>query len=221
MKHILIVEDDPDIGGLIELALTQAGYRVTRAYSGTEAVLALAACRPDLMLLDLMLPGLAGEDVLPRAGSVPVIVLSAKGDVQDKVSLLRLGAADYMTKPFDLNELLARVEVQLRRASAERGGALACAGLVLDEDSRSVRAGDTPVRLTRTEYAILHLLMRNPDQVLPKALLLERIAQETPDCTEGSLKMHMSNLRRKLREAGSDAIEAVWGVGFMLRDDKS
>lgn len=221
MKHILVVEDDLDIGGMIERMLIQAGCRVTRAYSGTEAVLALKAERPDLMLLDLMLPGIGGEAVMIHAEGVPVIVLSARGGVQDKVSLLRMGAADYMTKPFDLDELLARVEVQLRRAGAAPGGRLQAAGLTLEESSRSALVGDTPVRLTRTEYAILHLLIRNPDQALPRALVLERIAQDTPDCTESSLKMHVSNLRRKLREAGCDAIESVWGIGYILKTGKS
>lgn len=218
MKRILVIDDDIHIGNLLEEVLTREGYAVSRAYSGTEALLALDACRPDLILLDLMLPGLSGEEILPRLRAVPVIVLSAKAGVEDKVQLLLGGAADYVTKPFEIKELLARIVVRLRGASPGENAVLSCGGLRMDTAAHTLTAAGQSVRLTRTEYAILRLLLQNPSQVVTKSLLLDRIAQDTPDCTESSLKMHISNLRRKLRDAtGRDCIEAVWGIGFKLR----
>ena len=217
MKQILIVDDDSYIGNMLGEALTREGYGVLRAYSGTEAVLLLAQKTPDLVLLDLMLPGLCGEAVLPQIRGIPVIVLSAKTDVDSKVAALLGGAADYMTKPFSTKELLARIALRLRDAAAN-GGALTFGAITLRPDSHTVTVGETPVKLTRTEYAILRLLMQNPSQVLAKSQLLDRISADTPDCTEGSLKMHVSNLRRKLRAVdGRDYIEAVWGIGFKMR----
>lgn len=217
MKRILVIEDDPHIGDLLEEVLSGASYEVRRAYSGTEALLCLDVVRPDLVLLDLMLPGLSGEQVLPKLRGIPAIVISAKADVQSKVELLLGGAADYVTKPFDLQELLARVAVQLRKA--ETGGeVLSAEELRLDTVSHRVTVGETELRLTRTEYAILKLLMRNRGQVIAKSVILDRIAEDTPDCTESSLKQHMSNLRKKLRDAGGrEYIEAVWGIGFMMK----
>lgn len=218
MPHILIIDDDVHIGNLLEEALRAEGYRVSRAYSGTEALLLLEHERPDLILLDLMLPGLSGEDVLARIRSIPVIVVSAKVDTHNKVDLLLSGAADYVTKPFELRELLARIVAVLRRTSDLPCEVLVFDDLRLDLTSHTLTVADAPVRLTRTEYAILKLLMQNPGQVIAKSVLLERIAVDTPDCTESSLKQHMSNLRRKLRAAGgADSIESVWGIGFTLR----
>lgn len=218
VKHILIIDDDIHIGNMLEEVLTRERYRVSRAYSGTEALLVLSNCKPDLALLDLMLPGLSGEEVLPKIRGIPVIVVSAKVDVNDKVELLMGGAADYVTKPFDTKELLARIAVALRSASAPDDPVLSYAEIRLDTATRRAAISGREVRLTRTEYAILKLLMQNPAQVMAKSLLLDRISEDTPDCTESSLKMHVSNLRKKLRDAGGkDYIEAVWGIGFRLR----
>ena len=219
MNHILIIDDDVPIGNMLEELLVREGCQVSRAYSGTEALLALSAVKPDLILLDLMLPGLSGEEVLPKIQGVPVIVLSAKVDVESKVSLLLGGAADYMTKPFDPKELLARITVALRRGTRQTDGALTHGPLRLDPDARQVFVHEAEVHLTRTEYAILKLLMASPKRVATKSALLERIAEDTPDCTESSLKTHMSNLRKKLRDAGAgDCVESVWGIGFKLRE---
>lgn len=219
MQTILIVDDDTAIGDLEQEVLERAGYAVQRAYSGTETLLLLRHRRPDLVLLDLMLPGLTGEEVLPQLQGLPVIVVSAKTDVQDKVALLLGGAVDYLTKPFDTKELLARVAVRLREASRSPLAAVyTCGDLTLDTASHAVRAAGTPVTLTRTEYALLKLLMQNPGQVLAKSVLLEHISTDTPDCTESSLKTHISHLRAKLRAvSGRNDIEAVWGIGFRLR----
>lgn len=218
MKNILVIDDDLHIGNVLEELLNKEGYSVSRAYSGTEAVLILAQAKPDLVLLDLMLPGLNGEEVLPKIKGIPVIIVSAKIDTDDKVNLLLGGAADYITKPFNSKELLARVAVQLRNSvSSDRGSTFTFDDISLDTNTHIVTTLDIEVRLTRTEYAILKLLMQNPRQVIPKSVLLDRISEDTPDCTESSLKMHVSNLRKKLREASNkDYIEAVWGIGFKL-----
>ncbi len=219
MKTILVIDDDVSIGNLMQEALEQAGYLVRRAYSGTEAALLLAQQTPDLAILDLMLPGMTGEELLPRLRGVPVMVVSAKADLEDRVALLQEGAADYLVKPFALRELLARVEARLRETVNPAGRVLRYGGIELNTDTREASFQGTPVHLTRTEYAILKLLLQNPGQVLPKGRLLDRISLDTPDCTESSLKTHVSNLRRKLKEAGAgDRVEAVWGIGFRLRE---
>ena len=219
MKKILIVDDDISIGNMLQETLAADGYAVLRAYSGTEAVMLLEHTVPDLILLDLMLPGLSGEEVLSKIKDIPIIVISAKVDVNDKVMLLMDGAADYVTKPFNISELKARICVQLRNAG-QRGleKELIFDEIRLDTQSHLITLCDCGVKLTRTEYAILKLLMKNPKQVIAKSVLLDRISADTPDCTESSLKIHISNLRKKLREAsGKDYIEAVWGIGFKMR----
>lgn len=219
MKHILIIDDDMHIGNVLEEILTKEGYCLSRAYSGTEALLVLSQSTPDLILLDLMLPGLNGEDVLPQIKGIPVIIISAKVNVDLKVDLLLGGAVDYVTKPFYMKELLARISIQLRHAAASgTAPILTFDSISLHTDTHTVSNGTREIKLTKTEYAILKLLMQNPTQVITKSLLLERISTDTPDCTESSLKMHISNLRKKLRaDSGKDYIEAVWGIGFKLR----
>lgn len=218
MQLILIVDDDIAIGNLEQEVMERAGYAVLRAYSGTEALLLLKDKRPDLILLDLMLPGLSGEELLPNLRGIPVIVVSAKMAVQDKVDLLLGGAADYLTKPFDTNELLARVAVRLREHSASNVATIyTYEDMTLNTVSHTVMVAGKAVSLTRTEYAILKLLMQNQGHVLAKSVLLDRISEDTPDCTESSLKTHICHLRTKLRDAsGKDYIEAVWGIGFRL-----
>lgn len=220
MKTILIVDDDLHIGNVLEEVLKKEGYGVLRAYSGTEALFVLSEQKPDLILLDLMLPGLNGEEVLPLIKNIPVIVVSAKIDVDNKVALLLGGAVDYVTKPFDTRELLARIAIHLRGNEAERKtSALTFDDILLNTESHVVTVAGKEIKLTRTEYAILKLLMQNPSQVITKSILLDRISEDTPDCTDNSLKMHVSNLRKKLREKnGKDYIEAVWGIGFKMRN---
>ena len=219
MKRILIIDDDEHIGNLEQELLEREGYAVLRAYSGTEALLLLKRTRPDLVLLDLMLPGLSGEALLPELDGIPVIVVSAKAGVEDKTALLLGGAADYLTKPFDARELLARVAVRLREAArSPLAQVCVCGDLVMDLSARRVTAAGTVVPLTRTEYAILKILIQNPGQAVAKSTILDRISADTPDCTESSLKTHISHLRAKLREAsGKDYVESVWGIGFLLR----
>lgn len=241
---ILIVDDDVYIGDMVAAALTKQGYEPVRAYSGTEALLVLEGTKPDVILLDLMLPGLNGEELIKRIKDIPVIVVSAKVGIDDKVTMLTQGAADYITKPFELRELLARIEVQLRlagrrcKAAGENAGSkgnnennrndknvrnnrndmLTCGVLALNPASHEVTAGEKCVHLTRTEYAILKLLMINSGQAVAKSVILNRISDDTPDCTEASLKQHISNLRRKLKDTcGDECVEAVWGIGFKLK----
>lgn len=220
MATILIVEDDVSIHTMIREYLRQQGFSCLDAYSGSEALLVLDTHVPDLVLLDLMLPGLPGEEVLPKIQGIPVIVVSAKVGIDDKVSLLLGGAADYVTKPFDVKELLARVAVQLRQGSDSAHAPVYEAGdLRLDTLSHETTVGGVPVYLTKTEYAILKLLLQHSGKAIAKAVILDRISEDTPDCTDNSLKQHVSNLRQKLRDAGGkDYIEAVWGIGFKLTE---
>ena len=221
MQHILIIDDDVNINKMLDAVLTKAGYRVSHAYSGTEALLFLSGEKPDLILLDLMLPGLSGEEVLPEIKGVPVIVMSAKVDTGDKVNMLLGGAADYITKPFDIDELLARIVVQLRKSEAsDKDDSLTFDDIVLLPRTWQAEVAGQDVRLTKTEFAILKLLMENPRQVVTKSILLDRISEDTPDCVESSLKVHVSNLRKKLRDAsGKDYIETVWGIGFKMKSE--
>ena len=218
MTTITMVDDDVSIGDMLERVLKKEGYQVLRAYSGTEALLLLEKQRPDLILLDLMLPGMSGEELLPHLAGIPVIAVSAKTDVTDRVEILLQGAADYLAKPFDIRELLARITVQLRKQEEKGRTVLSFEGLKIDFTLHEVSVKEVPVRLTRTEYGILRILMEHPGQVVTKSRMLDLISADSLDCMESSLKVHVSNLRKKLREAdGRDYIEAVWGIGFKLR----
>lgn len=219
MKRILIIDDDIHIGNVLEETLSKEGYEISRAYSGTEALLVIPDSKPDLVLLDLMLPGLNGEDVLPKIRGIPVIVVNVKVDIDNKVDVLLGGVVDYVTKPFNIKELLARISIHLRNTESMLvSSELTFADIVLNTNTHIAGINNTEIKLTRTEYAILKLLMQNPTQVVTKSLLLDRISADTPDCTESSLKMHISNLRKKIREANNkDYIEAVWGIGFKIK----
>ncbi len=219
MKTIAIIDDDEYIGDMLEELLRKENYEVLRAYSGTEALLLLSQHRPDLVLLDLMLPGLSGEEVLTKIKDIPVIVISAKPDVEDKVKLLLGGAADYLTKPFDTKELLARIIVQLRNYKANDRRIITAGDLEIDTLSQQLSVEGVPVHLTKTEYAIIKLLIMNPSQVISKSAILDRISLDTPDCMESSLKVHMSNLRKKLRSVSDkEYIEVIWGIGYKLNE---
>ena len=222
-KTIAIIDDDIHIGDMLTEVLEKENFSVIRARSGFDALSLFKTNKPDLVLLDLMLPGLSGEEILPYIKSVPVIVISAKVGVQDKIDLLLGGAVDYLTKPFDINELLARITVQLRKnGNNDSDRSLVTGDLNMDIQAMTLTVRDQAVKLTRTEYAILKLLMENPDQVIAKSALLDKIVADTPDCTERSLKQHISNLRKKLQDvSGIDYIETVWGIGFKLADQKS
>ena len=218
MPNILIIDDDAHINDIVSKALQKNGYTVSKAYSGTEALMLLSQSKPDLILLDLMLPGLSGEELLPQIKEIPVIVVSAKTDVTDKVGLLVSGAVDYVTKPFDMKELLARIMVQLRKKEkSEEKTLLTYQEIILDTDKHTLSVNGSEQKLTRTEFAIMKLLICNSEQVVAKLTILERISFDTPDCTEDSLKSHIYNLRKKLKAlTGKEYISSVWGIGFML-----
>ena len=220
MSHILIIDDDIHINEMLEEVLIQEGYQVSHAYSGTEALLFLANEKPDLILLDLMLPGLTGEEVLSQIEKIPVIVMSAKVEVKDKVALLLNGAEDYITKPFEIEELLARIVVQLRKSTrSDSSEKLMYREITVNMVTHEAWVGEHEVKLTKTEFAILKILLEHPKQVITKTVLLDRVSEETPECMESSLRVHISNLRKKLREiSGKDYIEAVWGIGFKMAE---
>ncbi|MDD6827470.1 MAG: response regulator transcription factor [Oscillospiraceae bacterium] len=217
MPEIMIIDDDTHISEMLSESLKNEGYTVSAAYSGTEALLLLSGSKPDIILLDLMLPGLSGEELLPKIKDIPIIVVSAKADVTDKVELLLNGAADYITKPFDMQELLARIAVQLRNKNTSPS-VISFGNITLYADTLTVKLGETDIHLTRTECAILKLLMQNPHTPVGKTTILEKISYDTPDCTERSLKQHISNIRHKLQAIdGHDYIEAVYGIGFKMK----
>lgn len=225
MGCILVIDDDINIGNMLEKALTIEGYKVKRAYSGSEALMVLDRLRPDLILLDLMLPGLSGEEVLSKIKGIPVIIMSAKSETEHKVRLLYEGASDYITKPFVLSELLARINSILRLVGAGKASdsddadknynVTKVENVELDTELLLVRIEDKEVSLTRTEAAILNILMLNDGRPVGRSTILDRISESTPDCTERSLKQHVSNIRKKMEGLdGRDHIEAIYGIGF-------
>ena len=221
MSRILIVEDDEDIGAVLERELKKDGFEVLRAVTGTEGRVMLGS-NPDLILMDLMLPGLTGEELLTHIPKeIPVIAVSAKSSIDDKVNLLAEGCVDYITKPFDIRELKARVNAALRTSERKQlSNRVVCGGMIIDTDKHEVLIDGADLKLTRTEYAILKMLATAGGRVISKSELLELITSETPDCTESSVKVHISNLRKKMKELSDiEYIEAVWGIGFKLKGD--
>ena len=221
METIALIEDNVLTGDMVADILIQKGFNVIRAYSGTEALYLLQTSKPDLILLDLILPGLDGEGVLEHVKGTPVIVLSSKAEVEDKIHLLNEGACDYITKPFHQQELIARICAQLRKRNTdpepETSHILTVGELRLDPLSLELRFSSRWVKLTKTECVILRLLMSNPRHTLSREGLLDSISYETPDCTEKSLKQHIYNLRKKLDSIESGYhIETVRSVGFKL-----
>ncbi len=220
MKRILIVEDDVSIHNVIEELLAKENYLVDNAYSGTEALLLLEKEKYDLILLDLMLPAISGEEIIKKVDLTPIIVLSAKVSTDDKVNCLLNGANDYITKPFDSKELLARIKVQLRnRIDLQKIDNLKYKELELLNDNHTLLVSSKKVSLTKTEYAILKQLLLNPHQVIPKNKLLDLISSDTEDCDENSLRVHISNLRKKIKNYTKDEyIESIWGIGFKMSE---
>ncbi len=218
MKTILVVEDDMDIHNLIKEVLEQENYNVIDAYSGTEALILLKNKRVDLILLDLMLPGLNGEEIVKEIKNIPIIVISAKISQEDKINVLLNGANDYIVKPFDKNELLARVKVQLRINEGKIDNKeIQFKDMILKEENHDIYIKEKKIHLTKTEYAILKQLLIHQNQVITKTKLLELLSYDTLDCDENSLKVHISNIRKKIREiTEKEYIESVWGIGFKI-----
>ena len=223
-KTILIIEDDADISQLLYTALSKAGYDAVQAYSGTEGkmLLGMKEKRFALILLDLMLPGISGEELLSfiRSDSdIPVIVLTAKDELDDKISVLIGGADDYITKPFEIPEVLARIQVQLRHAVKEQeSDRLTYRDMVLDKTTRQVMIGGSPLpKITKQEFAILELLIRHPKQVYSKEDIFEYAWEEPYIGETKTLDVQISNIRKKIKAVSSDEyIETVWGIGYRL-----
>ena len=224
--NILVVEDDPDINKLLCRILEGAGYACRPAYSGTEAALWAGQYDYDLVLLDLMLPGLTGEELiaqLRQRKTMPIIVLSAKTGLEDRVNVLRLGADDFIPKPFDNAEVLARVEAQLRRYKQfDRGSGntvLTHGDLTLDKEGVTVTAAGKPVAVTAREFRILALLMEHPKKVFTREELYQQVWGGAYMGDDNTVNVHISNLRAKLAKASpAEYIRTVWGIGFKLSD---
>jgi DNA-binding response OmpR family regulator len=221
---ILIIEDDNDINRMLSLLLSHNQYTVTSAFSGTEGLRYLKELTFDLVLLDLMLPGLSGEEVLAEArtiSDVPIIAVSAKDDKQSKVSVLKEGADDYITKPFDNDELIARVEALLRRrhlSEPSHQTVLSYKDITLDKASLEVTVRTTPISLTKREFLILELLMSNPKKVFSKNNIFESVWNEEYIGDDNTVNVHISNIRQKLSKGNPDEtyIQTVWGIGFKM-----
>lgn len=221
---ILVVDDDVSINDMLIKYLRKNGYETSAAYSGTEAVLLIEKQDFDLVILDLMLPGLTGEEVLTKVKAmkkVPVIGLSAKEDSGSKINLLRNGADDYITKPFDIEELLARIEVVLRRIYENdylQSSVIHWGELSLDPGSMVVTLQGEVVSLTKNEFAILKMLMEHPQQVFTKDMIYDKLWNETLEGTENAINVHVSNLRKKLAAVDDSRqyIKTVWGIGFKM-----
>ena len=220
METILVVEDDTDIHNLIKKILEKEKYKVINAYSGTEALMLLEKENVDLILLDLMLPGLNGEKIIKKIKEIPIIVISAKISEEDKINALLSGANDYIVKPFNTQELLARVKVQLRiNKGKKESKEMKYKDMFLNEDNHILYVKEKEIYLTKTEYAILKQLLLNPKKVVAKSRLLELISNDTLDCDENSLKVHISNIRKKIRNiTNEEYIESVWGIGFKIHE---
>ncbi len=219
MKTILVVEDDIDVHNLIKELLVKKQYSILDAYSGTESIMIIEKEKVDLILLDLMLPGLNGEEIIKKVKNIPIIVISAKNSQEDKVNVLLDGANDYITKPFNNEELLARVEVQLRTSESkeEDNNIIKYKEIVLNKDSHSIYIGKNEITLTKTEFAIIKQLLLQNGKTITKTKLLEKIFEDTDDCDENSLKVHISNIRKKIRKiTDEEYIESVWGIGFKM-----
>ncbi|HJC49455.1 MAG TPA: response regulator transcription factor [Candidatus Anaerostipes avistercoris] len=223
MDQILIVEDDGNINQLLFEALTKEGYFCEQAYSGTEAKRLLAGGQYALVLLDLMLPGMPGEEVLAslrEEDQTPVIVLTAKDQLDDKVDLLKGGADDYVTKPFNIEEVLARVQVQMRRKSQEAPSqTLSYKDMVIHKDTFQIeiRGVELP-KITKQEFAILELLLRHPKKVFSKEEIFEYAWDEVYMGETKTLDVHISNIRKKIKQVTNEGyIETVWGIGYRLQ----
>lgn len=222
MEKILIIEDDTNINNMIAEVLTREGYPCLQAFAGTEGLLYVRSEKPALVILDLMLPGMMGEELLPVIKDeceIPVIVLSAKDDLDSKIELLTTGADDYMTKPFEVQELLARVGVQLRKSKKQdtQRESYCFEDLCLVKERYSILAGEKEISLTKQEYKILELLFSNPNRLFSKQDIYDYAWDDLYIGEDKTVNVHISNIRKKLKTVSDrEYIETVWGIGFKL-----
>jgi two-component system response regulator MprA len=224
--RVLVVDDDPQLREALSRALELDDYQVSTASNGAQALEAISGQRPDVVVLDVMMPYVGGLDVCrtlrERKDRLPILVLTARDEVGDRVAGLDAGADDYLTKPFALDELRARLRALLRRTTPDDDSAasLRYDDLVLDPAARTVHRGERPVDLTRTEYALLELLMRNAGRPLPRDVIMERVWGWESEPTSNSLEVFIGYLRRKTESDGEPRlIHTVRGVGYVLRSD--
>lgn len=219
-KRVLIVEDDNDINNILSESLRANGFDCLKAYSGTEALLYIKE-ELDLVILDLMLPGLPGEEVIKKIKEekeIPVLILSSKDSMDSKLALLNGGADDYMTKPFNIDELLARANILTRRKNkSEKDTKKEYKNISLDDKSFRALYKDKDLDLTKSEYKILELLMSNPRQVFTKEIIYEYVFGDFYMANDNSVNVHISNIRKKIKKyTDDDYIKTVWGIGFKL-----
>lgn len=233
MSKILIIEDSADINNLIGEALKKAGYEYRQAFSGTEGLLCATAEQFDLAVMDLMMPGMSGEELLPKLRekqNIPVIILSAKDGLDSKLSLFDAGAEDYMTKPFEIAELIARIGVRLKKVSSEweggRGQSGYCQGrkklvlkdLMLNPEGFCGEIDGKKISFTKQEFKILELLLSNPQRVFSKQDIYTYAWEDYYIGEDKTINMHISNIRKKLKAVSEEEyIETVWGIGFKAK----
>ncbi|WP_238906960.1 response regulator transcription factor [Clostridium sp. YIM B02506] len=223
MKNILVIEDNKDVNNMLSEELMDSGYKVKSMYTGIEGLKEVKEGNYDLILLDIMLPYKSGDEILKEIrtfSDVPVIIISAKDMVGTKIDLLRIGADDYITKPFDLGEVVARVESNLRRTSRQIQGSnkFTYKDLTLDDNRKQVMVNNVELELTAKEYMLLEILIKNSGKVFSKSNLYESIWKEEYLGDDNTVKIHISNLRNKLKKINPDEnyIETVWGLGYRL-----
>ena len=224
MENILIIEDNQDVNLMLSQAIKEAGYNVKSSFTGTDGLNEIKTNSYNLILLDIMLPYKSGDQILKEVrefSSVPIIIISAKDMISTKIDLLKLGADDYITKPFDLGEVVARVESNLRRYSisvAEPNTVFTYKDITLNANTKEVKINGNILDLTAKEYMILELLIKNQNKVFSKANIYESIWNEEYIGDDNAIKTHLSNLRNKLKKSNSDEnyIETVWGLGYRL-----
>lgn len=223
MYSILIVEDNKDVNLMLAETLTDAGYDTKSAFTGNEGINKIMNDKYDLILLDIMLPYKSGDEIVREVrnfSDIPIIILSAKDMVGTKIDLLKLGADDYITKPFDLGEVVARVETLLRRINKQKQKEqiLQYKDLLLNSSAKRLFVADIEIELTAKEYLIMELLLQHQNKIFTKAKLYESIWEEEYLGDDNTVKTHMSNLRSKLKAVNpnEDYIETVWGLGYRL-----
>lgn len=222
MHNILIIEDDKEICNMISDFLMKHGYKTTQGYDGLKGIDLAKSTSPSLIVLDIMLPYKSGDEVLKEIRSfsnAPVIVVSAKEMIQTKVDLLKLGADDYITKPFDLTELLARIEVNIKRFHnfESKPSILTFKDIQMNTHSKEVSVNNVPIYLTAKEFDILKVVLENPKRVFSKQHLYELVWNEPYTYDDHTINTHISNVRKKLKEhSKTDYIQTVWGMGYKL-----